>query len=290
LIDLPAANGRYSTLPPRDEETGMDQTFDAAPLFHRFPLKIKGCRYGAMMFLETDKYIGQSFDLYGEYSEEEVEVFAQMIFPGDVVIDAGANIGAHTVMFAGRVGQGGKVYAFEPQGFIFNLLSANLALNGLRHVQTFRACVGAAPGVAPMPWMDYQLPNNFGGAGANDPRFEVTESAPIMTIDSLGLTRCDFIKIDVEGMEAEAIAGARATIASCQPVLYVEDDRAEKSDALRALLKSLGYRLFSHLAHYYSARNVFRNENNVFGGQYSSSLICLPPRHHGVDMLGFPEL
>lgn len=75
----------------------------------------KPCRYGEMAFHHTDKWIGRSLDLYGEWSEGEVELFRNVVKPGDVVIEAGANVGALTIPLAKIVGDTGRVHAFEPQ-------------------------------------------------------------------------------------------------------------------------------------------------------------------------------
>jgi hypothetical protein len=50
-----------------------------------------------MMFHANDSYIGRSLDLYGEFSEGEIELFKQVVRPGMTVVDVGANIGAHTI-------------------------------------------------------------------------------------------------------------------------------------------------------------------------------------------------
>ena len=60
-------------------------------------LRVKACRYGVMMYLPNDQYIGKSLDLYGEFSEDEIAIFRQIVRPGATVIDVGANIGCHTV-------------------------------------------------------------------------------------------------------------------------------------------------------------------------------------------------
>src|SRR4051794_7022915 len=90
---------------------------------------LQGCRHRRMMYLLADQYIGRSLDYYGEYCEAEGGVFDQLVGPGQIVIEVGANIGTHTVRLGQLVGPGGAVIAFEPQRVLFYLLCANLALN-----------------------------------------------------------------------------------------------------------------------------------------------------------------
>src|SRR4051812_49892110 len=74
----------------------------------------KDCRHGKLSYLLNDAYIGRSLDVYGEYSEGELELFHQLLRPGDVAVDAGANIGAVTVGMARLFGPGGAGVALEP--------------------------------------------------------------------------------------------------------------------------------------------------------------------------------
>ena len=55
----------------------------------------------------------------------------------DVVFDIGSNIGAFTIPFAKKVGPKGKVFAFEPQSFIYNLLKDNVKLNNLKNTKIY---------------------------------------------------------------------------------------------------------------------------------------------------------
>ncbi len=64
----------------------------------------KACRYGQMLYNLNDQYIGRSLDLYGEFSEGEVDLFRQIVKPGQIVVEVGANLGAHTVFLARQVG------------------------------------------------------------------------------------------------------------------------------------------------------------------------------------------
>jgi hypothetical protein len=97
---------------------------------------------------------------------------------------------------------------------------------------------------------------------------------PVMTIDGLCLPRCDFIKIDVEGMERAVLAGAVATIARCKPFLYVENDRADRSAELIRFLDRLGYAMYWHKPPLYNPKNYAGNPHNVFGGLVSGNMLC----------------
>ena len=78
-------------------------------------VKAAATRYGGMDYYADDYYIGASLEMYGEYSELEIDLLRRIIKPGWTVVDAGANIGALTLAFAEMVGTDGIVHAFEPQ-------------------------------------------------------------------------------------------------------------------------------------------------------------------------------
>src|ERR1044071_5209268 len=105
-------------------------------------LKLKACKYGWMLF--SGPYIGKCFDLYGQYSESEVVTMRAFLRAGSTVIDVGANLGDLTIPLARAVGETGKVYAIESHPAIFNVLCANLALNGLENVKPINAFVATS--------------------------------------------------------------------------------------------------------------------------------------------------
>jgi len=72
-----------------------------------------------MIYNKNDMYVGKSLELYGEFSEGEVDLFRQLVHQGDTVLEIGANLGAHTLVLAQLAGEGGCVYAFEPQRLVF---------------------------------------------------------------------------------------------------------------------------------------------------------------------------
>lgn len=244
-------------------------------------------KHGRMLVNRHDVYIGRSLIELGEFSEGEVDLFRQVLPPGGVVVEAGANMGAHTVPLARLVGPAGRVFAFEPQRIIFQLLCANVALNSLTNVQTYWSAVGDVEGELLVPEMDYARANNFGGLGLEGRTSG--EKVPLRTIDSLQLARLNLLKADVEGMEQAVLAGARQTIERCRPLLYVENDRTDKSAQLLALVKGSGYRAFAHAPPLYSANNYFQQPSNPFGNIISMNIFAV---HTSVaaDIQGLQEL
>jgi FkbM family methyltransferase len=151
-------------------------------------------------------------------------VFAQLLSPGDVVFEVGANIGAHTVQLASLVGDNGQVHALEPQRIIFQLLCANVALNDAFNVRAYQVAVGQCGGTSKVPPIDYRRPgSNFGGVSLIG--CAAGEDVPLIALDSLASPALRLLKIDVEGMKLAVIAGARRQIVRHRPGLYVENDR-----------------------------------------------------------------
>jgi FkbM family methyltransferase len=238
-------------------------------------MAVKKCRHGTMMYNVHDAFIGRSLDLYGEWCDGEAFVLGQILSPGDLVVDVGANIGTHTVFFAKAVGEKGTVVAFEPQRLVYQTLCGNVALNGLTNVNCFMTAVGDRRAQAIFPTLDPRATLNFGAVrAASGGPGEVVDVVPI---DELGLDRCALIKVDVEGMEAAVIAGARETIARCRPALFLENDTVERSREVLSAVEAAGYKAFWHVANYYNPGNYFENRDNVFARyQPEANIFCVP--------------
>lgn len=245
-------------------------TIDANPIFNL----VAQTRHGSMVYNLNDHYVGRSIAAYGEFSEGEMTIFRQIVSSGDVIIEAGANIGAHTVALSHLVGNAGGVIAFEPQRIVFQTLCANLALNQCINVIALQKGVSDQAAVMLAPSPDPCRENNFGGLALSESG--KGEPVEVVAIDSLRLERCNLIKADVEGMEAHVIRGARETIRRFRPRLYLENDREEKSPQLIELLLSMNYRLWWHTPPLFNPENFARNPVNVFGGTVSINLLCQP--------------
>ncbi len=235
--------------------------------------RVATCRYGTMIYNKNDIYIGRSLEKYGEFSEGEANLFRQVVKPGQVVVEVGANIGAHTVLLAMLTGPEGRVHAFEPQRLVFQVLAGNIAINNLNNVFCYQKAVGKASGSVLVPVLDCERENNWGGLGLGD--WKQGEPVELITLDQLNLYACHFLKIDVEGMELEVLQGATGLIERCRPVIYAENDRKEKSGELIRFLDSLGYDLYWHKPPLFQADNFRGNQENIFGNTVSINMLCV---------------
>jgi FkbM family methyltransferase len=237
-------------------------------------IAVKQCRHGLFAYNVNDLFIGRSLDVYGEWSEEELSLVFQVLQPGAIVLDVGANIGTHTVPLAKHVTDAGAVLAFEPQRLTFQLLCANVALNSLTNVKCVNAAVSDVRGEVLIPMLDPTKAVNFGGLSSVG--HEHGEPTDTLRIDDLQLGRCNLIKIDVEGLEARVLEGARQTITAHRPVLFVENNNEKGSPAILEVLDALGYKCWWHVANSYAPGNYFGVDKPVFPPYVEANVLCFP--------------
>src|SRR5215468_10846973 len=146
-----------------------------------------------------------------------IEARHQVHGDGVVAVDGGANIGTHTVEWAIAMTGWGSVIAIEAQERIYYALAGNIAINNCFNAIAMHAAISSEPGIMMIPTPDYLVPSSFGSLELK-PRAETefigqpidysagkTVAIQKMSIDALCLPRVDFIKLDVEGMEIEAL-------------------------------------------------------------------------------------
>tara|TARA_R110002012_G_scaffold1122_4_gene4679 strand:- start:340 stop:1008 length:669 start_codon:yes stop_codon:yes gene_type:complete len=146
--------------------------------------------------------------------------YKELINDGDTVLDIGAYLGTHTVAFSQLVGSTGRVISFEPQTNIFTLLETTITSNNISNVELHNKAVyhentkiifsETNNGKASISHIRPRLPN------------PIKKEVDAITIDSLQLDRCDFMKIDVEKCEWVVLAGAGETVTKYRPIIFIE--------------------------------------------------------------------
>lgn len=244
-------------------------------------------RYGPFLYNRNDQTVGRSIEHYGEFSWIETSVFNQLLAPGQVVIDAGAHIGVHTLFFAKKTGPAGRVLAFEPQRLLFQTLCGNMALNSIANTHCWNLALGAEPGETTMPVLDPTSPADFGDFAAGEQRPAGDgETVGVTTIDHLELPRLDFVKIDVGGDEDSVLRGGERTIRRFLPILYLECSRRGREESFVPFLDKLGYQMFWHHPPLFNPHNLNDNPENIFGDAASRNMLCFDKRR-AHDLTGF---
>jgi FkbM family methyltransferase len=234
--------------------------------------------HGPMYVFGADAYVSRSLALYGEFSGGEIDLFRQLVRPGYTVVEAGANIGSHS-LFLARTCAPGRLICFEPQPRTAQLLSANLTMNSITNASVHAAALGEASGWAFIKTLDYSQPHNVGAASLmetnGDYKGPLTR-VPLSRLDDWELPALNFLKLDTEGFEAPILRGAAETVRKHRPILYLENDRGDKQAEVIEAAHSLGYDLYWHIVPMFREKNFNRNGDNVFGRTISLNMLGVP--------------
>ena len=200
-------------------------------------------------------YVPRQFDTNGlDLLTRELvteSVIARHCPAGGVALDVGAHLGTWTLPMARAVGETGRVHAFEPIPFLNEALRKTALANGLNQVALDGRALGSAAGSS-----NFTIARgshgrgNLGMSGLGErPDGGETIQVEVTTLDSFALERrldrLDFVKIDVEGLEAQVLAGGGDTLGRFHPAIVFEtghEDRDQRH-AIYETLRPLGYRL-----------------------------------------------
>ncbi|MCO5065042.1 MAG: FkbM family methyltransferase [Rhizobiaceae bacterium] len=236
-----------------------------------------------MFVAATDTDVGRSLVEYGEWSQSEITLLEQLIRPGATALDVGANVGYHTLALSKAVGPTGRVVSFEPQPGIFQLLSANVAINQLSNVTALNVALGEKRGFVDIPPYTYENPGNFGALRLQKMLREenaeiVYTPISVQRLDDIALAQnASVIKMDVEGMELSILQGAPKLLSKNRPAMLLENnDRGESSEKLLNFLMSMEYECFWQYSKIYSRENYRQNPINRFAEFGSFNNLAIP--------------
>jgi FkbM family methyltransferase len=162
-----------------------------------------------------------------------------------VVVDAGAWTGHVTVVAARLVGPRGRVVAIEPQKVMCDRLKIRLQRLGLNSVTVVNSALFDRTSELAVPAKNSSTFNVFSQALGTEQAELVTLRTLDEILSTLGVTQVDFIKMDIEGAELEALQGMRSTLSSAHPFLaiasYHRREGATTSSRVEEILKSFNY-------------------------------------------------
>lgn len=204
-------------------------------------------------------------DLIGNFIEKEkyweyhlYDFYYHVLDQDSYCIDAGANLGFHSIQF-GKLSK--KVYAFEPQPFIFNQLCTNVLLNNLNdNVIPYRLALGDKPEKQQLWNAEHEnmgagyynlggrgiIQDNYGGDRATINEYREYDVVEVIPLDSLNIPQCDIFKIDVQGYEYFVFLGAKELLQKNKPIILLENpiEDNEVDNKSKTYLYEIGYELY----------------------------------------------
>ncbi len=227
-------------------------------LFGKGPIT-KVRRSGVDWELDLSEGIDFAVWLLGAFESRTVRRYQKIVKSGDVVLDIGANVGAHTLLLAQSVGATGKVLAFEPTDFALAKLRKNMTLNpGLAdRIECHQYMLVDAESEGeqtPEIYSSWPLKDDRNVHALHRGKLKTTLGAQARTLDSvissLDVDQVDFMKLDIDGFECGMMRGADAVLSRWHPTIILElapyslVEQGESLGELIRILKKHGYRLF----------------------------------------------
>lgn len=216
-------------------------------------------RYGPARGLKRQGGMGwlPAFVPRGHEWEAEEAFLEQINWEGLTVYDVGGDQGIFTLFLARHVGPTGQVIVFEPNPRSYERILTNVGLNGFENVRVLPLGLGERaerltfvfPKSEPARGSAAQSVRTQVAQEQNAVRCEIEVAALDDEMARLNLPAPDLIKLDVEGMEWQALRGMRRTIEQYRPQLFIEihgSDREDKMANVRrvaALIDEMGYRM-----------------------------------------------
>lgn len=213
-----------------------------------------------------------------------IALLSRAFGPNSVFVDVGANVGVYTLALARSMPVGGRVVCFEPNPLNYRRLQEHIALNGLSNVTTENVGVSDRPGRLEVAGADH--PGNWTLKTGGPNRFVVTLTTLDTYFESHPVGRISAIKLDIEGAEAGALRGAKATIERHRPTLLFElnpdllEVMGSGVDDLLDLVEGFRYEVFElPLRRSHELKPILRSR--LYRVDFTN-LVALPAERRGV--------
>jgi FkbM family methyltransferase len=247
------------------------------------PFKFKRRGVAWELYLQNHSFLDRHVMFAGAYERESTEFIENLIQPGWYCMDVGANVGYYTLLMAKRAGRSGRIYAFEPVPEFRDRLNRHIELNRAENVVVAPVALSNSEGEGtiyvssmtakmrtPSPW--------------DEPHAKVVLHRTTLDryCEDNGVTRIDFMKIDIDGHEGAFLDGARRTLSRFLPTLLIEISPRDNADGVPGVtelcrrLVEIGYQLCSE-----DARQRYPDEKAAMAALLQKNpnggnIVCIP--------------
>lgn len=190
---------------------GLQDKISAPQIKYGKPQKLSKIKefkfFGSFLSILSVQYVEQSYEKYHCLRE------------GESIVDMGAHIGIFTVKAAKAVGDGGRVIAIEPQVDNLRFLQRNIEANELKNVIIVPKAVNSKKGKSKLylsgrTWSHSLLPQELGSSEFAEIEVDTLDNI----LRELGVKKVDFMKMNIEGAEVEALKGMDEIVRSIKRV------------------------------------------------------------------------
>lgn len=160
------------------------------------------------------------FSYKNKKDKHHLQLIRKIVKPGNVVLDIGANVGFYSVFFSETAGENGRIYSFEPDPENFRHLKKEIG--NQRNVTAIQKAIGSKTGTTTL--YTSRLLNVDHRSYATDDYLGKLQAEQISVDDFVdGKFKVDFIKMDIQGFEAEVFRGMKKTIAANNNVMLFSE-------------------------------------------------------------------
>jgi len=176
---------------------------------------------GVKMYLDFSTPYGAFQRYYQHYENKQIKFFESILEKGDVVLDLGAFQGDYALVAARKVGEHGKVYAFEPASERYELLLKNIELNSFTNIEALQLACSDQDGYVEFGGKDFILNSVLKDFGIHEPNPIKVKSTTLDSFTQSKNITSDVIKIDVEGAELTVLEGMKRILKK-STVIFLE--------------------------------------------------------------------
>lgn len=173
----------------------------------------------------------------GTYETVNTEAFQRCVNLGDIVYDVGGHVGYFSVLSSHLTGPKGRVLVFEPRPLNAAYIKHHIKINSINNVSLFEVAVSSISGEARF--------DSRTGTGTGHLSVKGNLNVKTIILDEFVYGEShpppDFMKIDIEGGEIDALNGAQEILASARPILLIATHGKKESNFVMNCLKQHDY-------------------------------------------------